>query len=365
VGVPGISDIDLLVVLDPEKRPRNSRRPKLDAAGRYLIDKPILLSPEAFRNLRALIYIDLLEPRFGQLAPPIDLPEEAARIVSAALFADFSHILLHRFNKMHFVRRLSLRNTLLRLNSLHHSARLVECCGGSVGEEASALLAEVRDLRSHWFERPNYDGVARLLGRAVPVLMQLFDSVSRAVHEQGWCSTEEPWAEPPFLQIAPTSFSMFSSRFLGLDNARARVGMRGPSFSIGGSNYNLTGSISFLPPYAYLHLQACADGTGTISRLIRRKLGPPLDLERVSARYRDVIRDRMEIGSRHWDFLDGRDLSGFGQFPTYGMPQEFLPPKGSRAMLTGHLPSQVIAGLSRLLARRALRQAATRLNEGW
>jgi hypothetical protein len=363
VGVVGISDIDLLVILDPEQSIRRAREPQLDAVGRYLIDKPILLSPDAFRNLRKLIYIDPLENRYGQASPPVDIPEGHTRILSAALFVDFSHILLHRFNKMHFVRRLSLRNTLLRLNSLHHSARLAELCGANVGEEVVSLLAQIRDLRSHWFSRPRYDIVACLLHQAVPALIHLFDAVSQVANDQGWCGFEEPWNEPPMLQIAPTSFSVFSSAFVDFDDPENRVGVRGPSFSIGGSNYNFTGSVAALPPFAYLHLEACANGSGVISRLIRRKLGAPRGGDRVSELYQSVILERMAIGAKHWEFLDRLCLSGFGQFPTYGMPQEFLRPSDPKAALTTHLPSQIVAGVSRVLARRSLRQAAARLDE--
>lgn len=362
VGAPGISDIDLLVVVDPERSVRKVKPPVLDSSGRYLIDKPILLSPNAFRNLRRLIFVDPLDPLYGQTSTPIEVPDEEARILSAALFIDFSHILLHRFNKMRFVRRLSIRNTLLRLNSIHHSARVAERCGAAVGQDVKSLLAAVHDLRSNWFERPQYDVAADLLEQAVPVLLQLFDAVDRAADEQGWCRNQGPLNNPPTVQIAPTSFSLFSPYFVRFNDGQTQAGMSGPTFSIGWSSYNFSGSILCLPLFAYLHLHACANGRGTISRMIRRRLGSDDESGALSGLYQRVIAERMELASECWDFLDLRNLFGLGQFPSCGMVQEFVRPSSPKAMLAAHIPGRIIAWASRALAQRELRSAVNRLS---
>lgn len=363
VGAPGISDIDLLVVVDPEKPVRRLRPPSLDPAGRYLIDKPVLLSPEAFRNLRRLLFIDPLDHLFGRRIDPLDLPEDEARIVNAGIFLDFSHVLLHRFNKMRFVRRLSIRNTLLRLNSIHHSASLAERVGAELGEGTVSLLAAVRDLRGSWFEEPRYDVAAALLEQAVPALLQLLEAVTGVAEAQHWSAIEGAWSDSPVVQIAPTSFSLFSKDSVRFNEQQDGAGMGGPSFTAGGSSYNLSASILCLPRFAYLHLLACSSSSATIPRVIRRRLGDDTVAGTTSRFYQQVIGERMRIASECWDFLDARNLFGFGQFPPCGIVEEFLRPRSFRLLLARHLPGRVIARFSRALARRDLRRAVACLRE--
>lgn len=353
IGVPGISDIDLLIVADPERPPPEGGLGSLPFWEEYLIDKPIVFSPELFRDLYHLVYIDSVTHVWGEHCP-IDAPaDEERRILDAAILADFGQMLLHRLLKAGATRKVSTRTALLQLNSVRHSMALASRAGVDVPIRAETYASDVEALRTRWLTEPDYEGIVSLLADATEVVEALLCALAETACRKDWWRAPSDVRRPIQMQVGPTSFSIYRP-LEARDSASSAPmrGFRGPTFSAGRSSFNLSLTVASLPLFLHRHLLACAAETNPISRTIAR-LCPRATATagELSASYRTTVSHRMALGGRHWTFLNSRRLLGLGQFPPYGLTSELVSPDGSTKSALKHAGTVFLARLARLAFR--------------
>lgn len=169
VSVPGISDIDLIAVVE-DGGPVPSIWSGLSDRTRYLaMHTPFLADTEAFRRHRWFAFVEPLELVWGSAVDVESrpVPEQSEPLLAAeGLVTRFL-----RLSKASATGRLKVRPTLCTLHSLRHDLRLAGLDRADA-PGAWAMVDEVSDLRRAWFQRDGIPALRRVLARALPALSE-------------------------------------------------------------------------------------------------------------------------------------------------------------------------------------------------
>ena len=183
---PGISDLDLIVVLDLD-RTQGSLRQALKhslvtANDPYIRMHPIfVVSPALFQKVRWLADLSTLECVYGEDVDVDPVPEQYAEILRAISVLEIGTHKLFAMRQMLLSNQPSARNLLLTLNSISYSLLLA-------GKLSTTKIAhrsfmenfrdEVQQLRASWFEDPSIESLRRLIEKFPELLCQAFDAAS-------------------------------------------------------------------------------------------------------------------------------------------------------------------------------------------
>ncbi len=180
-SVPGISDIDIVFVLENNK---NNALPFLrrsfyflNAETRYLVRHPfVFIDENSFRNIRHIYPNANFKLLHGRNIRINNLSAEDSYYSCIALLNDiiirhYPHDFLEQFiNK-----KINVRDTLLRLNSLKYSIRVLERLTKEKYGNLNHKLALIGELRKNWFNAKDFDLLVLLNRDAVKITMEIID----------------------------------------------------------------------------------------------------------------------------------------------------------------------------------------------
>lgn len=135
IKYPGISDLDLIIVLD-DRGDYTRLRSKMELllnehdVKKIVIHKPLIVTPQIFRSISTFLFGSKIKLIAGVSLEIDPVPRQDLRLVQMMSIVDYIPFLLNNIRNMIRMCHLDLRRLLLLLNSVGHSVRLfVNLCG--------------------------------------------------------------------------------------------------------------------------------------------------------------------------------------------------------------------------------------------
>src|SRR3989338_97166 len=178
-SVPGISDIDLVFVFKNDKAGRlpffNRSFYFLDAKTRYLVRHAFVFIDEISFKKTRYIYPNanfrLLHGnsiKIGNLSPGEENDANIA-LLNDIIIRHYPRDFLEQFAN----RSINVRDTLLRLNSLKYSIRIMESLAKEKNAEWNNKLKLIESLRKNWFKEKDFDLLVSLNENAIHMAMEI------------------------------------------------------------------------------------------------------------------------------------------------------------------------------------------------
>lgn len=154
IGNPGISDVDLVVVVDGAHAPYSLnalsvfRGEAPDSLVRYIFPHDVYLFDSAsFEDIHYSIYADDLTLLYGEPQPLSVCTADERRWLSLQILLDFTALRLGQFKQLWSGGTIDARGVLLRTASIRHSCRMLRDLGVPVPsvEDYSRRVAGARD----------------------------------------------------------------------------------------------------------------------------------------------------------------------------------------------------------------------------
>lgn len=273
VGVPGISDIDLIFVLKEEaKLPKFLRKTALDSNSKYILFHPFFIVPEDFMENIAYIYPNSrLRLIYGKKITIKKLSKQDLNLVYRHLINDV--ILRHYpsdFLNILLSKRINIRMCLLRLNSLHHSFDVFERISDVKKREWAKISDDIKELRKNWFGIPAKAAKSKLIQLLKTAVYVSLDFVSEY---------------SKFLQSKSPKMKMDSILFKGIKNRISFANEWDPASSLSEmiGHYNKHKNFySVLPMILSLQLCAYSSAKGPLSAYIGKRLGIKCGVKNIS-----------------------------------------------------------------------------------
>jgi len=160
VGAPGLSDIDILVVVNDDFP--SGRSSELNIRGidnRLFLHGPVVIPHSMAKNLQYIIYASNINNIYGSsLLPDFEaLSPEVIKALSICYLIDFTESRLMQYADVDAKQTINMRAWLTRLWSITHSASLLKKAGLSLSPNEESLLKEIKATRSQWLERQEVD----------------------------------------------------------------------------------------------------------------------------------------------------------------------------------------------------------------
>jgi len=202
VKAPGISDLDLIAVVDLEKTSGRVRRVLKRAlkipAEDYIRTHPIFaISPDLFTQIRWLGDLSTLECLHGAELQAEQVPESFQSPLRAVTLLETG---IHKFFALRYIllrTSPSARDLLLTLNSIGYSLSLggqLKNCGSSLKISIEEFRARLLELRSDWFileSQQRIGTLVRLIEQAPELLLQALEVGSASLVRECQLSLEQ------------------------------------------------------------------------------------------------------------------------------------------------------------------------------
>ena len=180
-SVPGISDIDILLVFNKDAIPLSFPKRSfylLDAKSRYLARHPfVFIDENSFKMINYVYPSPNLELLHGKSIGIKNIPKQDSFYSKISLLNDI--IIRHYprdFLEQLVRRQINVRDTLLRLNSLKYSIALMKDTAKEKRSEWEKLINDVEKLRRNWFISNNLELLVSLNEKAVHAAMEIAES---------------------------------------------------------------------------------------------------------------------------------------------------------------------------------------------
>jgi hypothetical protein len=179
VGQPGISDLDLIVVVAGDRPaveiPDVRRAHPL--AGYVMMHSPFLIDEATFHRIRYLAGVSQLQRLAGNV--PMPATEEIPAVVRLHMAAKYALDALFSACRQRSLDTLRVRSTLCALNTMSHLLDLIRA-EVEIPPTATALVEGIQHLRSTWFARPSVAQLWSLVSDAIPAYLAVLDVVGAA-----------------------------------------------------------------------------------------------------------------------------------------------------------------------------------------
>ncbi len=190
---PGISDLDIVFVLknaSPRPLPLHKRSFLfLDEKIRYIARHPFLFISEGdFSRIRYVYPFGSLRRVWGKGIGIKKLAKDEEKEAAIALLSDIAIRHYPRdFLFQQMQKRINVRDSLLRLNSLKYTFLTLEKLMGKKRGTWSSFAKEVGALRFEWFETDDAKRnkmLCQLCERAIPIIMEIIDTTRNITAER-------------------------------------------------------------------------------------------------------------------------------------------------------------------------------------
>ncbi|MEM1040458.1 MAG: hypothetical protein AAGI12_13435 [Pseudomonadota bacterium] len=161
VGAPGLSDIDVIVVVDDNFHKSNSHGLRVkNIDDELFIHGPFIFNKSSALNIQWIIFATNIELRSGYFDFPLfeDLDKKQRCILAACYIIDFCESRTLQFAVADYEGKVDARAWATRTWSVVHSVHLAVChLGLELSAEEARLLSDVTRLRENWqnFRRMN------------------------------------------------------------------------------------------------------------------------------------------------------------------------------------------------------------------
>ncbi len=177
---PGISDIDLVLVFENNAPPLPLVFRSfyfLESSQRYLVRHPFMYCDKpTFRMLRYIYPQTDFSLIYGQKLSLDSVAKSEETDVKIALLNDI--VIRHYprdFLIQQMTKKINVRDTLLRLNSLKYTVQIFSEISGTKNNAWDDFTAQVAALRTSWFAKPNFKELTALHRQAVTMTLEIIE----------------------------------------------------------------------------------------------------------------------------------------------------------------------------------------------
>ena len=160
VGAPGLSDIDVIVVVkDDFKASLSQQLGTLKIDSRLFIHGPVVVPESLSDNFQSIIYATGLDCLHGNdvLQRFSDVPIDEATVLRMVYLIDFMESRQIQYATAFALGTIDQRQWMARLWSLTHSEQLFVDVDLSLSEGQEALLESIRQLRKDWVDNGHFN----------------------------------------------------------------------------------------------------------------------------------------------------------------------------------------------------------------
>lgn len=192
VGMPGISDIDLIFTVDPLNPPDPGAlryRSKISEHQYCFVHGAGILPEDIVQDLSYLGFYDNLDIIHGatELAPKGSV---SSKQLNFALMVDGLVDRLLALSKTLGHRTCKVRNVLLLTYSLKHTVTLCEELGVQIPEELKMYVRDVVAFREAWFENPDPTQLRVIAENGFNLFSVFTANLGQFAVDQGWWESE-------------------------------------------------------------------------------------------------------------------------------------------------------------------------------
>jgi len=292
---PGISDIDLVVVVenvfDPESLDslKISRFENSEPARDLFIHDIYLYDRESFKTFRYTVHAQDLHLLWGTPLEVEDIHEEDMEALSLQNIFDFISSRLIQFYQFLSGGKLSLRGTIVRVSSIKHSYDLLKRVG-IVDHEMEAFIRAIYEMRENAYTIHSQE--------LLSIFLDSFKQFSRLVWLAGTCFREHflPCYETVGLGNSMKLNPHFLMRFVG------KITELNPP--------TRTDPTILYPDVVYYHYRAIAQWENAISLWARNILSGNRDeYYDLDVLYVQTLKKRIEAMALHYEFLSANRIT--------------------------------------------------------
>jgi len=353
ITTPGISDLDLIVVLDDDaasthKTHYSTRR--LTKKEQYIFMHPgaMVTNESTFRNLPLLIHASNLRRLLGEDLAQISLTSSEGRHVAYAVLIDHSIHLLHQLMKSVLSRVIPTRRTLMSLSSIKHSLALVKEADLEVLDTWRTFQAEIEELKRNWLTREDRQRLVHLLGKGISILLEILLHIEHALTRHHLIQVKN--GVPRHMKAifhSHSSVTFFANRVADMYRSEARlIGKSNFHIKMGQRHFNLTLSVLPLPLVFYCHFLSYTKGSTWLSRSLSRLFqdnGRGINKSvHVDKSYQLLMTRRVDLWGKNIEFLSKNKLADFDVMPFWGAHRVHAPRKTLFDITTQVLPFHLI-----------------------
>lgn len=311
ISDPGVSDIDLIVVVKDYMDPVNIHKLSIMNSGRSELSDKIFLhdiflcNTSTIQEIRYTSLCDNLELLFGEEHEIKDVTEKELGPLSLQIIFDFISSRLMQFKQYLALGSISIRGTLVRVSSIKHSYNLLKNLGVH-DKETETFIAQVTEMRRDSGTINNND--------IIDLFLKSFKSFERVVQLAADCFFNNYLNF--YTAVDPSNTlklnNMFNLKFLA-------------NFLENGSNANGNASI-YYPEETFYHYLEYTKGSHPIANITSNYLsisgGERYDL---SEAYKNTLEKRLSLISKQLTFLT-RNRVNFAMcgYPGFTINQECL-----------------------------------------
>jgi len=179
VSAPGISDIDIIIVLNKIK---GLKRVLFNKKEKYIMCHPFFIIDEAISKNIRFIYpnLDLKLIKGGKININL-LKKDIVYYVNIFLSIDIAVRHFPRdYMEMLLRKRISIRDSLLRLNALSQSLTLYKELSGKIVPDFESFIRKITFLRKNWFDLKETERnfkLLNLLNEAIIISLKFVDKL--------------------------------------------------------------------------------------------------------------------------------------------------------------------------------------------
>jgi hypothetical protein len=305
MAVPGLSDIDLIVVLDDsissEAAQFKLQKSDNPSGKEAFLHNPVFLNRRTWENLHWVFAPQNLQRVYGEtLLEPVDIPSDAYPYIAVAVGIEYAVRQLHWLALMDVQREIPIRGAISIAQSATYLGEMATQAGCSkLADNFVALKESCNHLRTSWFVNPDPASLLSLLAKTVTLVVHFNKAISEGpLRFFDGISDQSP---KRFLHSRQAI-----SYFAHCGDCEA-VSVRGEHGRWLGQDLSL--SVVRLPKAYGLHYVACAAASSEagygplIHRALGVKHGEPEWLGNLPNAYIDAMRRRMMVADTQLLFL--------------------------------------------------------------
>lgn len=319
-SAPGISDLDLIVVVDDPYRPADYQRLSVrkvfgdDAEARYLFIHDVsVVDTSSFERLGYLHYATNLTCLHGAPLPPPAVTPGDEPYLKLAILSDFILMRLHQFARFEQDSVFPLRGHIVRGGSVKHSIALADFLPPDPSWEALRSLIDT--IRASWFETQDADQVRTMFDQAVLTFREILLRCSTYLRDHVLRFYDGQLNQHVLMLDDRKQTTFFVPEATVLE-AYAGPGGR-DAFAAFRGLFGKQHSTVLFPHYLYFHYLTYARTRGnTVQEVIAKKLSNTQLAFDVDPGYLAALQQRCEAIAHYNSFLRANHL-GFSNGPGY------------------------------------------------
>jgi len=154
IGAPGLSDIDLICVVDDDMVAGSAANLGVEGLRKDLfLHGPVIVPESMISQLQYIIYASNLISIMGDdYVDSIVTPEEDLELLKLMYLIDFTESRYGQYAQVKKRGYIDQRAWMTRLWSITHTAGLADDLGIDLSDQSMEILSDVRKLRSDWLE---------------------------------------------------------------------------------------------------------------------------------------------------------------------------------------------------------------------